>query len=196
MNNRILFALLCVCLNNSICTADKSADKKKEAASRRLAWDVIERDNLYLARVLLNEKGADANYIVKLTGDSCKMSLLSRVQSPEMVGVLVEECGADVNLVIGGQTALHWAARAMRTKVVEKLLELKADVNAQDGEPYGTPFHCLVLSEEKSKELPKIFKMLIDAKANPSAKTRADKTVLDCALASKNIKAVELLQTI
>ena len=92
-----------------------------------------------------------------------------------------------------GQTALHYAALALRAKVVALLLERGAEVDAVDALA-GTPLHvaCDVRLADPAEQLA-VLRLLLDLGANVNAVANHDVTPLHRATRARNPAAVKLL---
>jgi len=88
------------------------------------------------------------------------------------------------------RTPLHRAMTGPHEKVVEVLLENKADVNLTDNSGY-TPLHYAGMFNGVQ-----CAKMVLDAKANVNAKSRNEDTPLHLAAEKNNVDFVQFLLTV
>jgi SAM-dependent methyltransferase len=104
----------------------------------------------------------------------------------------IEKClqnGSNINESdSSGYTALHISILKQNMELFKFLLDAGADFGLSNGENH-TPLHEASLCDMKGLFLQR----LIDAGANINARVFYGKTPLDCAIKSKNLKAIEIL---
>jgi cytochrome c len=98
----------------------------------------VSRQHLDAAKLLI-DRGADVNAGSKIGGPPLKAAIAK--SKPELITLLLAH-GADPNVAVGDQTALHEAVRRGCLDCVKALVAAGADVNARTANPVArTPIH-------------------------------------------------------
>ena len=98
----------------------------------------VSRQHLDAAKLLI-DRGADVNVGSKISGPPLKAAVAK--SKPELITLLLAH-GADPNLTVGDQTALHEAVRRGCLECVKALVAVGADVNAPGADLVArTPIH-------------------------------------------------------
>lgn len=173
--------------------ADPNALERQEYSP--LHWAVW--NNQFEAAKLLIRRGARPSYRVNRNGVEYGVTMLHAAaaakwpQSPEIVGLILEQ-GVDVNSRDAyGKTPLHYAAECFgNPEIVRLLLKSGADVNAREGprKDGATPlYHACAKGYEAA------VKQLLDAGADPKLTSAEGYTPLYVACCAGSAPVVELL---
>ena len=140
-----------------------------------------------LVHLLFQEDFVDVNRIFDYCITSCPLWIALQY-SPDLVTSLIKR-GADINLVDDrGNTLLHRASCTGDIKLVLALLDLGANVNAEN-QSESTPIHkCL-----QKKPLIGVIKALIERGANLNVRELSGYSHLDYAVKSCSLEVVQLL---
>src|SRR5262245_45500645 len=106
----------------------------------------------------------------------------------EAVRTLIKQ-GADVNAAQGdGMTALHWAAETGNVEMAQVLIRAGGSTSAVTRRGSHTPLHVSARAGRGA-----VVKALLDAGADPNARTSSGATALHQASGAGNLEAVQAL---
>lgn len=160
-------------------------NSRSESYGTTVLSDAAGRGDLKVLNMML-ERGADIN-VKNNVGFSALISAMY-ARNVEVEKILLSQPALDPNTRgFNGSTALANYASSNRKEVVQRLMELGADVNAQDYDG-DAPLHIAT----KNRDI-EILDMLLDKGANPNAKNTHGGTPLMYAAVYGNEKAVSHL---
>ncbi|KAH8657871.1 ankyrin repeat-containing domain protein [Xylariales sp. PMI_506] len=139
-----------------------------------------------LTRLLL-DAGADAN-----VADNDGSTPLHMTKSKEIIEILVEHGGADINRVRpkDGETPLHWLVGNPHVESILKLLEYRPDCNAINAEG-NTPLHKIALLFSWND---RVIQSLIEHGADPNVKNNDGRIPLLC-LRQNRAQLIDVVDT-
>jgi ankyrin repeat protein len=105
------------------------------------------------------------------------------------LGFDVNEALVDQSGFVDDGTALHHAVRKGHVACVERLLQLKANVNSQANNYLNSPLHLACSNND-----PESVRLLLAHGADPSLRNDLDETPFDCAKENDASECLKLLQ--
>jgi ankyrin repeat protein len=174
--------------NNHVSTInfliDEGADLNKIDSRRNYPLlTAIEGRNLEVIQILLRA-GADINYKSGLISPLMKVAEMGAVEILD----LFDKRKLKINLAISGSTALYVACSKNRTEIIEKLLQMGADINISN------PFHgSPLMIAIKNQHYDVAYRLLSEKSINVERVDEDKNTALILAAQSNNERLVDLL---